>query len=618
MATVVGFLVISFAIWGIGDIFRGFGRSTVAKVGNTEITMEQFRQTYTERLQQIGAQVGRPITPDQARSLGIDRQILGQMVAEIALDERARQLGLGITDEAVAKQIREYPAFHGPNGEFDHTLFVQRIRNAGYTEPRFVIEQRRQIVRQQLTQSIASVGDAPKTMIDAVNRFQNERRAIEYVVLDRAQAGEIPDPTPEQLAQYFETRKALFRAPEYRKVTILKLSNDDVARWIQISDEEAQRIYNERRSRFVTPGRRHVQQIIFGSEDEAAAAKQKLSAGASFEEIARERGLSEKDIDLGFVSEQGALAPAVAKAAFALPEGGVSEPAQARLGYALVKVLKIEPETVRAFDQVKDEIKTELARERTRTEMNQKHDRIEDERAGGQTLTEAAQKAGLIATTFEAIDRSGRDPAGAPAPDLPKEVDLLSPAFSTDVGVETDPLRLPNGGYLWYEVNGITPSKERNLDEVKERVADRWRQDQVAERLKQKAAELVDKLKGGASLADVAAANQLKVETAADLKRDAASPAVPASVVTAVFRTAKGDVASAEGGAVDQRIVFRVTEIGMPPVDASAADTKRIEETLRTALGQDLLTQYVAQLERDLGATINQDALRRTVGGETQ
>src|ERR687884_541771 len=91
MGAVVGFLVISFAIWGIGDIFRGFGRSSVAKIGDTEIGVEQFRQIYNDRLQQIGAQAGRPITADQARAFGLDRQILGQLISDTALDQRARK-----------------------------------------------------------------------------------------------------------------------------------------------------------------------------------------------------------------------------------------------------------------------------------------------------------------------------------------------------------------------------------------------------------------------------------------------------------------------------------------------------------------------------------------------
>src|SRR5690349_14971491 len=102
MTVVMGLLVVSFAIWGIGDIFRGFGRSSLAKIGSTEIGIEQFRQLYNDRLQQLGRQLGRPISPDQARALGFDQQLLGQLVSETALDERARDLWLATSDAEVA------------------------------------------------------------------------------------------------------------------------------------------------------------------------------------------------------------------------------------------------------------------------------------------------------------------------------------------------------------------------------------------------------------------------------------------------------------------------------------------------------------------------------------
>src|SRR5471030_1624314 len=98
MATVMGVLIISFGVWGIADIFKGFGQSTLVKIGRTEISIEQFRQLYTERLQQIGRQFGRPLTMDQARAFGLDRQVLQQTIAEAALDEEARRLGLGQSD----------------------------------------------------------------------------------------------------------------------------------------------------------------------------------------------------------------------------------------------------------------------------------------------------------------------------------------------------------------------------------------------------------------------------------------------------------------------------------------------------------------------------------------
>src|SRR5580700_8157243 len=119
MATVMGVLIISFGIWGIADIFRGFGESTLAKIGRTEISAEQFRQIYTDRLQQIGRQFGRPMSMEQARALGFDRQVLQQTIAEATLDEEARRLGLGQSDEETLKMIFNDANFKGVNGSFD-------------------------------------------------------------------------------------------------------------------------------------------------------------------------------------------------------------------------------------------------------------------------------------------------------------------------------------------------------------------------------------------------------------------------------------------------------------------------------------------------------------------
>src|SRR6201992_3800228 len=116
MTLVIGGLIVSFGVWGIADIFRGFGQSTVAKVGHIEISANEFRQLYTDRLQQIGRQFGRPLTMEQARAFGIDRQVLKQTIAEAALDEQARRLGLGQSSEETRRMIFSDPNFKGANG----------------------------------------------------------------------------------------------------------------------------------------------------------------------------------------------------------------------------------------------------------------------------------------------------------------------------------------------------------------------------------------------------------------------------------------------------------------------------------------------------------------------
>ena len=207
MAVVMGVLIISFGVWGIADIFRGFGQSTLAKVGGTEISTDQFRQLYTDRLQQIGRQFGRPLTMDQARAFGLDRQVLQQTIAEAALDEEARRLGLAQSDEETRRMIFSDPNFKGPNGAFDPQRFDAAIRQFGYSEARYVADQRKVSLRRQIAGTISAGLEPPKVMMDALSRFQNEQRSAEYVRLTAAQAGTIDPPSPETLASYFDEHK---------------------------------------------------------------------------------------------------------------------------------------------------------------------------------------------------------------------------------------------------------------------------------------------------------------------------------------------------------------------------------------------------------------------------
>jgi peptidyl-prolyl cis-trans isomerase D len=616
MATVVGFLVISFAVWGIGDIFRGFGRSTVAKVGGIEITIDQFRMLYNERLQQISRQLGRPVTMDQARSMGLDRLVISQLVSDMLLDERARKLGLSLSDAEVARVITTDPSFLGPNGQFDRFRFEQLIRQAGYTEARFVAERRRELIRRQLQSTVASGLMVPGAWIDAANRYRHEERAIEYVLLDRSQGGELPAPTPEALAKYYEERKVLFRAPEYRKLVIVTLIPSEQAQWIEISVDDAKRAYEERRSRYATPERRHIQQIVFTNEEEARAAADRIAKGASFADIAKERGLTDKDIDLGTLPKAAVIDRAVADAAFSLKEGEVSAPIQGRFGIALVQVLKIEPEHVRSFEEVAPELKKELATARAKAEVLAVYDKIEDARSEGKTLAEAAASLKLASRTIEAIDRSGRDPSGAPVTGLPDAQRLLTTAFATDIGVDRDPLQI-EGGYIWYEIAGITPSRERPLDEVKDEVEARWRGQEMAARLNAKATEILDKLKAGSTFAETAAANNLKVESLTGIKRGEPPGALSAAAVDAIFRTAKDAAGSADASQPPEQVVFRVTDIVEPKLDTASDDAKKAQEALTRALSEGVFAEYISRLESEIGVTINQSALSQVVSGGT-
>jgi peptidyl-prolyl cis-trans isomerase D len=616
MAVVMGVLIISFGVWGIADIFRGFGQSTLATVGHTEISTDQFRQLYTDRLQQIGRQYGRPLTMDQARAFGFDRQVLQQTIAEAALDEQARRLGLGQSDEETRRMIFSDPNFKGPNGAFDPQRFEAAIRQFGYSEQRYVNDQRKVSLRRQIAGTISAGLEPPKVMMDALSRFQNEQRSIEYVKLDAAQAGTIDSPSPETLASYFDNHKIQFRAPEYRKIAFVAITPEDIGKWSEVSDEDARKLYDLRKDSLGKPEKREVSQIVFPNTEEAAAARTRLGSGTSFDDLAKERGLKSSDVELGLVSKSEIIDLEVANAAFALPSGEISQPVTGKFGVTLVKIGKIEPGVDVPYEIVAQGLKKEIATERARKSVADLRDKMEDERGGGASVVEAAKKLGLNAVTIDAVDRSGRRPDGQFVTEVPKGLDVVTQAFGSDVGVDNDPISY-NGGYVWYDVLSITPTRERTLDEVKDQVEAKWRDDQIASRLRTKATEMVQKLDQGGKLADEAASAGLKVETSAGFRREASVPGVPAGVIAAAFRTAKDGAGQTAGAGNNEWIVFRVTDVSVPPVDLASDEMKKVKEQLQRSLEDEQIAQYVTKLESDIGTTINEAAFAQVTGASS-
>lgn len=618
MATVMGFLVISFAIWGIGDIFRGgFGRNDVASVGGTDISIEEFRRFYNDRLQQLSRESRRVITPDQARALGLGPQALEQMIAQVTLDEQARKMHLGLSNQDVATRITADPSFRGPGGQFNRVRFEQIIRDLGYTEGRFVNEQRSTMLRRQIAQTVGGDVTVPAAALAALNQFQNEKRDIDYVVLGPAQAGAVPSPMPDEVEKYYEEHKAAFRAPEYRKITLLVLSPAELAKPSEIKDADAQTYFEQHKDQYGRPEKRDVHQIVFPDDAQAQAAKQEIASGTSFEQIAEKRGLKPSDTDLGTMTKAQIVDLAIAQAAFSLAEGAVSDPIKGRFGTVLVKVGKIEPGEQVTFQQVEPQIKQTLAEQRARSAINDLRDKVEDERASGATLTETAKKLSLKSAAIDAIDRSGRAPDGQPVPAL-KDVPptLVSSAFASDVGVDNEAISLPAGGFVYYDVSGITPSHDRPLAEVRPEVEARWRAEQIGKRLADDAKQMLDKLKAGTPLAQLASEHGVSVQNATGLQRRKQAGFVPESANAAVFNTAKGSAGETEGALPTERYIFQVTQVTDPGPDV--LQSGQLKNVLQNSYSEDLVGEYIIRLENDLGVTRNQAAVNQVIGGTTE
>ena len=617
VAVLFGFLIISFAVWGIGDIFRGAVRTEVATVGGTSISADAFRNAYQNEVQRLARQSRQSISPERARALGIDTQVLGRLITEAALDQKARDLGLGVSNALVAKTITEDPNFQGPSGRFERSRFEEVLFSNSLNEATFVREQRAVIARLQLAEAVTGALPVPLAMREAVHRYGAERRSAAYIVLPAGLAGDIAAPTDEQLKAFFEERKSAFRAPQYRGVNVVVLTPETLAKVDSVPDAEARKRYEELKgSRFGAPERRTVEQIVFPNAEAAEAAAKRIVDGAAFEAIAAENNIDPKNLELGTFTKSEMFDPAVAEAAFSLAEGAVSGPIQGRFGNVIVRVTKVQPESTKPFEEVAADVKREVALERARQEIDSLHDAVEDLRASARPLNEVAREKGLPLVSVPALDRSGRDKAGNPVADLPEREALIAAVFSTDIGADNEPLRTRDGGYVWYDVTGVEPARDKTLDEVREAVVTQWRSEQISRQLTERARAIVERIEKGEPLEAIAGELGMEAKSVTDLARGASREDLSADVVNRMFATPVGKAASA-AGSDESRVAFKVTGAGMPPFVTSTNEAQRIEEQLRILLTDDLLGQYIAQLQKDLGVSINRENMRRAIGGES-
>ena len=304
------------------------------------------------------------------------------------------------------------------------------------------------------------------------------------------------------LKTFFNDRKDQYRAPEYRALDILLVDPSTLANAADVSDDDAKADYDKvRDARFVTPEKRKLQQIVFPDQAAADDAEAKIKAGATFDDIVKARNLNAADTDLGETTKAAMFDHAIADAAFALPQDGVSEVVKGQFGPAIVRVVSITPGVAKTFDEVKDKLKREIAPDRVGNQVQTLHDKIEDARVSGKTLAEAAKSVGLEASAIASVDAQGRDPNGA-ALDLPDQAELLAAAYASDVGVDDAPLQTNDRGWLWFDVMKVDPAHERTFDEVKDKVEAQWRAEETTKALAAKADDMVKQLEGGATLAD--------------------------------------------------------------------------------------------------------------------
>ncbi|RVH78592.1 peptidylprolyl isomerase [Sinorhizobium meliloti] len=600
-------LILSFMVWGGQTLMVPNTPNAVVTVGDVKVSASDFRLAYERQVALLSRQLGTPLSRQQAQAFGVENQVYAQLVAGAALDQLATDMNLGLSEDRLARLIGEDPAFHGANGQFDRLTFSSVLRNAGLTEQDYINNRSQVAVRSQIVDALTDGYTAPKVLVDAIGKYRHETRTIDYLLLSNANIDAVKTPGDDVLAPWFESRKANYRAPEYRKISYIKLEPEDLAAPDAVTSEELRTDYEKRKESYRTPATRTVEQLTFPSREAADAAAAKLAAGTSFDDLVKAEGKTSADVLLGDFTKERMPDAKIADAAFAVAQdGGTTPVVEGAFGPVILRVTNIRPDAVRSFDEVKEELRKEIALDAAREQLVGLHDKIEDERAGGVSVKEIAEQLKLKLVTVDAVDASGKDQNGDEVKDLPEPRALLQEVFKADVGTDTLAVNIGRDGSAWFDVEEIIPARDRTLDEVRDEVAADWTAEQQRAALAAKAKELKERIEKGAKLADIASELGLVVESKTGLTRATNDATLSPAAVIAAFAGPNGHVANAPGIGGDGQVLMQVTAVEeKAPADALDNDSSQIEAIAR-ASGDDILDQMVSTLQTAYGVSINQ------------
>lgn len=608
-------LVGSFAVWGIsGDLINGVRGRPVVTAGGTEVNATQYRLAYDRQLNLMSRQFGQVLTREQANAMGIEDQVIAQLVAGAVLDEQGRLMGLGLSKDRLAALTAEDPAFQGPDGKFDRQRFVYVLSQVGMSVDDYLADRANVAMRQQIVDASTDGLRAPDTFFKAVALYQGEDRTVDFITIPRSSVEPIADPADDVLKTWFDTVKPRYAAPEYRKIAYLRLEPEDIADFGAITDEQIAKDYEAHKATYTVAETRTIEQLVFPTIDAATAARASLNGGKTFEQLMADQSKTAADVLIGTLARDKVPDPAIAEAAFKLAAAGqVSEPVQGTFGPVLVRVTAITPEVVKPLTEVSEQIRRDLALAEANRVLLDVHDAYEDARAGGETLQQAADKLKLKVVTIEAIDRSGRDKNEAIVSDIPASAEVIRAAFEAEANTENASINSGSNGYVFYEVLGVEPARERELDEVKAKAVADWKLEQANTKLDEKVKALQQRVKDGVTLDAIATELALQKQTKRGIKRETNDADFGEGGVAAVFGLAKDGVGQTPTPQNDGSILFKVTEVVEPANVEPGALPDEQRTNISSGIANDMLDELVNRLRGEFGVEVDRAAAQQAI-----
>jgi peptidyl-prolyl cis-trans isomerase D len=610
-------LVAAFALWGVPEL-RNFTQRAPLRVGDvsfsSDYVVREFNREMEQRRRESGGKFGR----DEAVAAGLPDQVVSALATRTALDQEAEKMGLVMPRALVRRELQEDERFHNPaTGKFDRFALQSILQNNGMTVEQFEAAMKEDLRREQLVNAITAGGRAPEAMVEALALRDVERRRVAYLTITDDMAGVPEEPTPDALKTYYEENKDKFTAPEYRTFTAVILRYADFAEKGAASEEELRKIYEASKARlYDKPETRTIYQLTYETEAEARAAAESLKRGKPFENLASERGLTLAQATLTEAVKKDILDPTVGEAAFApeLVEGDVVGPVKSLFGWTVVQLAAKTPAQTKMFEEVREEIAADRAKQENRRLLLDTIDEIEEARDTGATLAAAAEQAGLKAVRYGPVDSFSFAPGGAIVPDIPG--DVLTTAFTIGEGEESDARELTSeDGYFLLQVDEVTPPAPLAFEDVTDEVAERWRDDERKRRIAATVKQVTDALASGATF-DKAAEPFNRAVLEITLARGSDSSAFSPALVEEVFAAAPNAVVVGDAGSGAAQTIAQVREIGFARERIPQQQLAAYAQFLGFQMTQEQLDAYLSALRADHRVRIDQAALAQLFSGE--
>jgi peptidyl-prolyl cis-trans isomerase D len=620
-------LIGSFGIWGVGDFLRQKPAldSAMITVGSEDIQGDRVQTEFRRGLDMLRKQFGGSIDADQARAFGLVDRTVNGLVDEALFDQEAKRLHVVIGDQQVRAAITDIPGLKGPDGRIDRAKFITALQQNNMTEAELITEVRADLRRETVGSAANATPNAAKVLVDTLYDIRNEHRLADTVFFATSVVKDLPAPDDAALQAYYDQHHDEFTAPEYRGFTTLVLQTSDVAASVNLTDDMIKTAYDKRldeqqkgkKGDYFKPENRHVMQMLLPDEAKADEAEKALASGTDFTEVAKT--IAKQDpttIDLGLV-EKADLPTEVAAAAFEATQGEVTKPVHSVLGWHVLKVTEIVPESLKALDEVKPQLQDELRADAERDALDKLSDEVQNALSRGADLAVVAEQYNLKPVKVEASDEAAKDQAGNPISALPIPAGpVLKTAFDTNSGETSSVEEAPGGaGYYVVKVDAVIAPALRPFDTIKDKAKDGWTAAQRIEKVAADGKALADAVKPDESLAKLATERKLALTTTKPFTRtdEKRESGLPPEVIAALFKGEVGTVAT--GAAPDGFYVAQLKEIQPAKPDSDANAVAQLKRQLDQQIGTETVEQFELALRDRYPVDIRHDAVDKLLGG---